>query len=90
MKVICCGTSDQDPNTEQSAQIAQEMYHNDILSLIVSNINYIEFEGRKDLVQVFNNLVRRQIGTANSSRWPTIEHICQQHNHKILYTLMIG
>ena len=32
----------------------------------------VDFEGKKDAVQVFNNLLRRQIGT----RTPTVEYIC--------------
>lgn len=39
--------------------------------LMVSNIWRFEFEARKDVSQIFNNLLRRQIG----SRWPTVEHL---------------
>ena len=36
----------------------------------------VDFEGKKDAVQVFNNLLRRQIGT----RTPTVEYICTKVN----------
>lgn len=34
----------------------------------------LEFESRKDVVHIFNNLLRRQIG----SRWPTVEYLCKK------------
>ena len=34
----------------------------------------LEFESRKDVVHIFNNLLRRQIG----SRWPTVEYLCKR------------
>ena len=36
----------------------------------------VDFEGKKDAVQVFNNLLPRQIGT----RTPTVEYICTKVN----------
>ena len=40
----------------------------------------VDFEGKKDAVQVFNNLLRRQIGT----RTPTVEYICTKVNFIII------
>ena len=37
----------------------------------MQNIARFEFEARKEVVQIFNNLLRRQIG----SRWPTVEYL---------------
>lgn len=48
------------------------------------NLNRIDFEGKKDVAQVFNNVLRRQIGT----RSPTVEYICTKP--EILFTLMSG
>jgi Mo25-like len=42
------------------------------------------FQGKKDVAQVFNNILRRQIGT----RSPTVEYICTKP--EILFTLMRG
>ena len=53
------------------AQLAQETYNTDLLLVLVQNIARFEFEARKDVVQIFNNLLRRQIG----SRWPTVEYL---------------
>ena len=60
-----------EPAPELLAQLAQETYNTDLLLLLVLNISRFEFEARKDVVQIFNNLLRRQIG----SRWPTVEYL---------------
>jgi len=56
---------------ELFAQLAQETYSTDLLHLLVVHIARFDFEARKDVVQIFNNLLRRQIG----ARWPTVEYI---------------
>ncbi|THU93326.1 Mo25-like protein [Dendrothele bispora CBS 962.96] len=62
---------DGDPLPEVVAQLSQETYSTDLLLHLVQNIARFEFESRKDVVQIFNNLLRRQIG----SRWPTVEYL---------------
>ncbi|BGP19421.1 hypothetical protein JCM10213_000658 [Rhodosporidiobolus nylandii] len=71
MKVLLYGDGENDPQPEIIAQLAQEVYANDLLQLLVLHIWRFEFEARKDVSQIFNNLLRRQIGT----RWPTVEHL---------------
>lgn len=66
------------------AQLSQEMYNSGLLLLILQNLHRIDFEGKKDAVQVFNNILRRQIGT----RTPTVEYICTKP--EILFTLCRG
>ncbi|KAK0527804.1 Hym1p [Tilletia horrida] len=63
--------SSSDPSPELVAQLAQEVYANDILHLLLLHIWRLEFEARKDVAQIFNNLLRRQVG----SRWPTVEYL---------------
>ncbi|CAD6925185.1 unnamed protein product [Tilletia controversa] len=63
--------STSDPSPELVAQLAQEVYANDILHLLLLHIWRLEFEARKDVAQIFNNLLRRQVG----SRWPTVEYL---------------
>lgn len=56
-----------------------------IISFVyIKNLNRIDFEGKKDVAQVFNNVLRRQIGT----RSPTVEYICTKP--EILFTLIAG
>ena len=44
----------------------------------------ILLQGKKDVAQIFNNILRRQIGI----RSPTVEYICTKP--EILFTLMKG
>jgi calcium binding protein 39 len=73
-----------DPLPELVAQLAQEAYSTDLLLYLVSNLSRFEFEARKDVVQIFNHLLRRQIG----SRWPTVEYLNQ--NPQILFATLEG
>lgn len=79
------GTADSEPQTDiVVSQLAQELYNSNMLLLLVQNLARIDFEGKKDVAQVFNNVLRRQIGT----RSPTVEHVCTKP--EILFTLMAG
>ena len=66
------------------AQLSQEMYNSGLLLLLLRNLHRIDFEGKKDAAQIFNNVLRRQIGT----RTPTVEYICT--TPEILFTLCRG
>ncbi|XP_024611368.1 calcium-binding protein 39-like isoform X2 [Neophocaena asiaeorientalis asiaeorientalis] len=84
MKEILCGTSDKEPPTEAVAQLAQELYNSGLLVTLIANLQLIDFEGKKDVTQIFNNILRRQIGP----RSPTVEYI-SAHPH-ILFMLLKG
>ncbi|ORE15399.1 protein Mo25 [Rhizopus microsporus] len=94
MKNILYGEDDHDPSPDLVAQLAQEVYRADLLQLLVLNIQKFEFEIDiyiyiyiyiyNNVAQIFNNLLRRQIG----SRWPTVEHICARE--EILFNLLRG
>lgn len=84
MKTILCGDGENDPSPDQVAQLSQEVYNNDLLQLLVLNIWRFEFEAKKDVSQIFNNMLRRQIGT----RWPTVEYLCTRE--EILFALLKG
>ncbi|EAU86979.2 mo25 protein [Coprinopsis cinerea okayama7 len=75
---------DGEPVPEVVAQLAQETYNTDLLLLLVQNIARFEFEARKDVVQIFNNLLRRQIG----SRWPTVEYLSSKPD--IVFAALAG
>lgn len=54
-------------------------------TLVLSQVNiFVSLIGQKDVAQIFNNILRRQIGT----RTPTVEYICTQQN--ILFMLLKG
>lgn len=45
---------------------------------------YVCFQGKKDVCQIFNNILRRQIGT----RSPTVEYFCS--HQEVLFILLKG
>lgn len=71
MKVILYGDLDNDPVPDQIALLAQEVYASDVLVPLVSNLQILEFDSRKDVVVIFTTLLRRQIG----SRSPTVDYL---------------
>lgn len=73
-----------EPQPDQVAQLAQEAYNQDVLQLLVANIWRFEFEAKKDVSQIFNNLLRRQIGT----RWPTVEYLTTKPD--VIFTALKG
>ncbi|KAJ3576812.1 hypothetical protein NP233_g168 [Leucocoprinus birnbaumii] len=75
-------TADTPP--ELTAQLSQEFYNSNLLYLLLLHISRFEFEARKDVVQIFNNLLRRQIG----SRWPTVDHIAGRPD--IIFAALAG
>ncbi|XP_065056108.1 calcium-binding protein 39-like [Rhopilema esculentum] len=84
MKNILFGAGDQEPQTELVAQLSQEFYSQQLFASLIRNLSKLDFEAKKDVVQIFNNILRRQIGT----RSPTVEYI---HNEEhILFSLLKG
>ncbi|KAK3603767.1 hypothetical protein CHS0354_023386 [Potamilus streckersoni] len=84
IKALMNQSAEQDSQSEFLAQLGHEMYSANLLLILIQNLAKIDFEGRKDVVHIFNNLLRQQIGT----RTPTVEHICQ--HQEILIELMKG
>ncbi|XP_052217093.1 protein Mo25-like [Dreissena polymorpha] len=84
IKNLLYGTESQEPQTDLVAQLAHEVYDCNMLYMLVQNLVKIDFEGRKDVAQIFNNLLRRQIGTRN----PTVEHLVSRK--EIVLELMKG
>ncbi|CAF0925516.1 unnamed protein product [Brachionus calyciflorus] len=84
IKNILYGTQDQDPQTEVIAQLAQEIYNSNLIKIMIDNIVRVDFEGKKDIASIFNNLLRRQIG----NRSPTVDHIAGRS--EILSKLISG
>ncbi|XP_061745736.1 calcium-binding protein 39-like [Nerophis ophidion] len=84
MKEILYGSNDKEPHTETVAQLAQELYNSGLLITMVEHLHVIDFEGKKDVCQIFNNILRRQIGT----RCPTVEYFCS--HLEVLFILLSG
>ncbi|XP_003383701.1 PREDICTED: calcium-binding protein 39-like [Amphimedon queenslandica] len=84
IKSILYGSGDHEPQTELAAQLAQEFYNFDMPFHIIKNLANLDFEAKKDVAQIFNNILRRQIGV----RSPTVEYICTKSD--ILFMLVRG
>jgi len=84
MKMILYGDPEHEPNQEGVVTLANDIYTNDLLPLMLIHLSKFEFEAKKDVALIFNNLLRRQVG----SRSPTVEYICR--NTGILDTLATG
>jgi len=84
MKAVLYGTAENEPQTELVAQLAQEAYNTGLIPLLVLNLAKFDFESKKDVALIFNNLLRRQIGI----RSPTVEYLCQKAD--IIITLLRG
>lgn len=85
IKNMLYGTGDTEPQTDIGvAHLSQELYNTNLLLQLINNLSKIEFEAKKDVAQIFNNILRRQIGT----RSPTVEYMCTKPD--ILFTLIRG
>ncbi|CAD6579807.1 MAG: hypothetical protein CYPHOPRED_001013 [Cyphobasidiales sp. Tagirdzhanova-0007] len=84
VKTVLNGDGESDPQPELVAQLAQEVYSNDMLQLVVANMYRYEFEARKDVAHICNNLLRRQIG----SRLPTVEYLSSKT--EVVFTALSG
>jgi calcium binding protein 39 len=84
MKFVLYGDNEHEPNPDTCGILANEIYLADLLPLLVANVAKLEFEAKKDLTTVFNNLLRRQV----AARYPTVEYIVR--NQEILDNLVKG
>ena len=88
MKNLLYGTTDNgvesEPNPELFSALSQEVYQNDLLQLLIGNLARLEFEAKKDVAQIFNNLLRRTIG----NRSPTVEYLSSRE--EVLIQLIAG
>lgn len=81
---LACATPGDSHAEMQVSQLGQEVYSSHLLLLLVQNLSKIDFEGRKDAVHIFNNVLHRQIGT----RLPTVEYLYLKP--QILFLLLSG
>ncbi|KAH8921808.1 Mo25-like protein [Atractiella rhizophila] len=84
VKVVLYGDGDQEVDPNTVSQLAIEIYSADLLGLLVINLWKLEFEARKDVCQIFNILLRRQIGT----RLPTVDYLATKED--VIFSLLRG
>eukprot|EP00048_Salpingoeca_helianthica_P022516 m.18704 g.18704 ORF g.18704 m.18704 type:complete len:327 (+) comp7425_c0_seq1:71-1051(+) len=78
------GTPEAEPQAEVIAQIAQEIYGSHLLLLMIQALPKLDFESKKEAVQIFIKVLKREIG----ARLPTVEYICS--NDGLLLELLKG
>ena len=84
MTAMIVGSDSEQQSDIVLAQLSQEMYNTGLLLLLIRNLHRIDFEGKKDVAQIFNSVLRRSIGT----RTPTVEYICT--TPEIIFALCKG
>jgi len=84
MKVCLYGDSEHEPSPDTTQLLAHEMFANDLLPLLISEMDKFEFEAKKDVAQIFNNLLRK----TQNNRSPAVEYILR--NREILDNLVKG
>jgi len=84
MKATLYGEPDQPPNKEQGLELAREILKTELLLLLVTNLPMLEFECRKDVSQVFSNLLRKHAdGEHITVSWVT-------RNEEVLEAMLTG
>lgn len=84
MKLLLYGEPDQRPNPEAASELAREVWKSDVLRLLLTHLPLLDFECRKDVSQVFSNLLRRQQhGEHETVKW-------LEENRDVLFILLRG
>jgi calcium binding protein 39 len=73
-----------EPAISDVSQLCSGIYSQDLLISMINNLSRVTFEDRKEIVAIFNNLLRRQVG----SKFPAVDHIIQKS--AILFKLIDG
>lgn len=84
IREILYSTNDTDSKKQEVNDLAREIYQTDLLFILLCNLEYLEFEARKDVEKIFNNLLKLIINGRSS----TVEYICG--NPKLLEVLVNG
>ncbi|UJR22419.1 hypothetical protein I4U23_025479 [Adineta vaga] len=73
-----------EPAISDVSQLCSGIYSYELLTTMINNLSRVTFEDRKEIVAIFNNLLRRQVGT----KYPAVDHIIQRQG--ILFKLIEG
>jgi len=61
MKIVLYGDQENEAQPELIGQLVLEVLQTDLLSQLVANLDVAEFESRKDISQIFNALLQREV-----------------------------
>lgn len=84
MKVILMGTPEVEPNPDTIRELTTSIVDAELLCNLVLHVEALEFEARKNLVQIFSNLLRRQF----EGSYPMVDYICR--NAFMIDCLIVG
>jgi len=84
MRITLYGDIEHEINSENVVTLANEIYSSELIPLLLSLLPKFEFEAKKDVALIFNNLLRRQVG----ARLPTVEYLMR--NPSIMEMLCLG
>jgi len=62
MKLMLYGSPDTPADKQAGMELTAAVLRSNLLSLLLSHFPSLEFECRKDVAQVFSNLLRKQLG----------------------------
>lgn len=82
MKLILTGDEDEDPQPAQISALASEAHVSELFTMLASSLRFLDFAARKDVVLIFNTLLRRRIG----DRSPTVDYLSQ---HPRIFEILI-
>ncbi len=86
VKVVLYGDPDhhQEPNQEQIQALYKAVFDEDIIPSLIKHLGRYEFEAKKDVALIFNNVLRRQVGT----QLATVEYVAKRPD--VLRELVLG
>ncbi|CAF1505028.1 unnamed protein product [Rotaria magnacalcarata] len=73
-----------EPAISDVSQLCSGIYSQELMMTMINNLSRVTFEDRKEIVAIFNNLLRRQVG----AKYPAVDHIMQRSG--ILFKLIEG
>ncbi|CAM9805136.1 unnamed protein product [Phaeothamnion confervicola] len=62
MKAVLYGDEEKDPDPERCQELSAAMRQSGLMPRLIEKFAGLPFEARKDVAQVFNNLVRKNVG----------------------------
>ncbi|CAF4134149.1 unnamed protein product, partial [Rotaria sp. Silwood2] len=63
-----------EPAISDVSQLCSGIYSQELITTMINNLSRVTFEDRKEIVAIFNNLLRRQVG----AKYPAVDHIIQR------------
>lgn len=85
VKIILHGDDENEPLPDQISILAQEIYSQDTLYILIAHLKKLDFDSRKDVLIIFSTLLRRQI----RDKSPTVDYLIHSKS-EILIMLLKG